>query len=117
MSNYDVKNNRYYGTFSLKEKVLSGLDREKKKRNLYDERLITNWADIVGEYAVNMVPCKIIFDGHDDMGRFKKILFCSTSNRQFSVEFVFYKKQIIDMLNVYFGDHKSIFSDVKLKVI
>ena len=108
---------RYYGDFSLKEKLILSLNKERKKRNLHDERLIIHWRDIVGEYADNMMPCKIIFDGKDDCFRVKKILICSTINRQFAVEFIFHKKKIIDMLNFYFGNAKSVFSDIKLKVI
>ena len=108
---------KYYGDFSLKEKIISGINKEQRKRHLYDERLIMYWRDIVGEYANKMTPCRITFDGNDGLGRVRKILLCDTTDRQFSVEFIFYKKKIIDMLNLYFGDTKSIFSDVKLKVV
>ena len=117
MKNEVKKTYKYYCDFSLKEKIISCINKEQRKRHLYDERLIMYWRDIVGEYANKMTPCRITFDGNDDVGRVRKILLCNTTDRQFSVEFIFYKKKIIDMLNLYFGDTKTIFSDIKLKVI
>lgn len=111
------KSYRYYGDFSLKEKIISSLQKEQKNRNLHDERLITYWRDIVCDYADKIMPCKISFDGRDEFKKTRKILFCNTIDRQFAVDFIFHKKKLIDMLNFYFGDKNSVFTDIKLKVV
>ena len=65
---------KYYGDFSLKEKIISGINKEQRKRHLYDERLIMYWRDIVGEYVNKMTLCRINFNGNDDVGGVWKIL-------------------------------------------
>ena len=106
---------RYYGAFTLGEKISSFLNYEQKRRNFYDERLLTNWSDILQDYSSKIKPDKIVFNGVDADGITNKILYCSTTNRQFASEFLFYKKDILERLNTYFGVEKSRFVDVKLK--
>ena len=108
---------RYYGIFTLGEKLSSSFEFEEKKRNFYDERIILNWKDIVCEYADKLKPDKIVFDGIDANKITKKVLYCSTINRQFASEFLYYKKDILERLNTYFGCEKSRFVDVKLKTL
>ena len=112
-----VQKKRYYGTFTLGEKISSFLNYEQKRRNFYDERLLINWKDILQDYSAKIKPDKIVFDGVDSDGMTKKILYCSTINRQFANEFLFYKKDILERLNTYFGVEKSRFVDVKLKTL
>lgn len=108
---------RYYGIFTLGEKISSRFEFEEKKRNFYDERLLLNWSDILGDYADKLKPDKIVFDGVDNNKITKKVLYCSTINRQFASEFLYYKKDILERLNTYFGCEKSRFVDVKLKTL
>lgn len=109
------KKKRYYGTFTLGEKITSFFSNEQKKRNFYDDRILTHWNDIVQEYSTKMKPDKIVFNGINNNGITNKTLYCSTTNRQFSSEFLFYKKDILQRLNTYFGTDKSMFIDIKLK--
>ena len=108
---------RFYNTFSVGEKLISGLDYNLKTRNFYDERLLTQWNYVFGEYAKKIAPCKIIFAGLDKDNLLQKILYISTNDRNLAVEFVFYKDTLLKMLNNYFGCVKSRFTDIKLTLL
>ena len=101
--------------------MLSSIVSDTKKRNFFDERILTHWKDIFEDYATKIKPDKIIFNG-SEIAKKKdnivcKTLYISTDDRQFASEFIFYKQQLLDKLNAYFGTEKSIFTDLKLKVI
>jgi hypothetical protein len=105
---------RYYNAFSISEKICSLNEKELKKRNFHDARILTHWQDIVGdEFANKLRPKQIKIVGTD--GRLlQKILYCFSENRHFANEFSFYKKDLLERLNLYFGDKKEVFVDVKI---
>ncbi len=109
---------RYYNTFSLHEMLLSLNKEEIKKRNFHDDRLLLHWNDILGDtLACKINPCKIVFGKLNNKGIINKTLFCITKDRQLMIDFPYSKKSILDRLNIYFGIDKSIFSDIKLKLV
>lgn len=108
---------RYYGTFSLQEAMFGNLKREAEKRNFYDDRLLLHWKDILGEFSNLIQPCKIVFNKIDNNGITHKTLYCCTRNGQFVADFLYCKKNILERLNVYFGTEKSVFTDLKLKLL
>lgn len=108
---------RYYNFFSISEKFTSSLSNEIKKRNLYDDRIFKNWKYIVDDFADKVSPYKITYYGIDKNNVKQKILYLSTEDRMFATEFLFYKKQLLEKLNLYFGEDKSKFIDLKIKVI
>lgn len=110
-----MKHTKYYHTFSIGECLLSNIDYECKKRNFYNISLLSRWNEIIGELAQKMSPMKIAFSGVKD-NVIQKTLYCITQDRMFATEFTFYKKDILEKLNVYFGNEKTIFKDIKLKV-
>ena len=105
---------RYYNVFSISEKIFSLNEKEIKRRNFNDARILTHWQNIVGEeFADKLHPKQIKIVGTD--GRLlQKILYCFSENRHFANEFSFYKKDILERLNLYFGDKKEVFVDVKI---
>jgi len=109
--------NRFYNTFSIGEKMLSGFKYDLKTRNFHDDRLLLNWNYIVDEYAKRITPCKIIFSGLDTNNILQKTLYVSTNDRGFMAEFIFHKQRLLEMLNNYFGCSKSKFVDIKLKLV
>lgn len=109
--------NRYYNAYSLCEKIFSSMKFNATCRNFHDDRIIFHWKDIFGEFADKMQPCNIVFSGIDSNNITKKVLYVSTFDRAFASEFIFYKKQLIDKLNIYFGTEKSIFVDIKVKTL
>ena len=106
----------FYNIYSLGHKLSNSFQFEMKRRNLHDERLLTNWKQIFEDFADRMQPCKILFSGVNNNGLIQKILYVSTEDRQFATEFLFYKQRLLERLNQYFGIHKSIFKDIKIKV-
>lgn len=113
-----IQKKRYYGTYSLKEKVLSSLDSEINKRKFFNIKIITNWKDVVGEeFFDKLKPCNVVINKNIKTNILEKILYCQTENRQFLNEFLFYKNNILQKINFYFGEEKSVFIDIKLKLI
>lgn len=114
-----IKKKRYYGTYSLKEKVLSSFNNEINKRNFFNIKIITHWRNIVGdEFFDKLTPCNIVMKKViDNKNILAKILYCQTKDRQFANEFLFYKNDILQKINFYFGEEKSVFVDIKLKLI
>ena len=111
-------NFRFYHTYSISEKMFSCFEKEMEKRHLNDERLLARWDKIVGEkYAINLTPNKIYFTGLDNKKKAKKVILCSTRNKAFATEIIFFKKDILSKLNTYFGTEKSYFDDLKISVI
>lgn len=108
---------KFYNIYSLGEKIINSHQHELKQRNFHDKRLLLNWKYIFGNKSDEMQPCKITFNGIDENGLTKKILYISTKNRQFASEFMFHKKQLLTDLNQYFGTEKSFFKDIKLNII
>ena len=105
---------RYYNTFSISEKICSLNEKELKKRNFHDARILTHWQDSVGdEFANKLHPKQIKIVGTDN--KFvQKILYCFTDDRRFANEFSFHKKDLLERLNLYFGDKKEVFVDIKI---
>ncbi len=113
-----IQKKRYYGTYSLKEKVLSSFNDEINKRKFFNIKIITNWKNIVGdEFFDKLKPCNITFKKTINNNLLEKILYCQTIDRQFLNEFLFYKNNILQKINFYFGEEKSVFIDIKLKLI
>lgn len=110
-----MKYKNYYHTFSIGDCLLSNIEYEYKKRNFYDTRLLLRWNEIIGKLAEKMSPIKIVFSGIEN-NIIQKTLYCITQDRMFATEFTFYKNDILDKLNFYFGNEKTIFKDIKLKV-
>ena len=105
---------RYYNTFSISEKICLLNEKELKRRNFNDVRIITNWQEIVGEeFSGKLFPKQIKIIGENNKIP-QKILYCSTPDRRFANEFAFYKKDILERINFYFGNKKEIFVDVKI---
>lgn len=107
----------FYNIQSIGEKLSNSFEFEMKHRNFYDMRLLTNWNYIFGNLSCKLQPCKVLFSGIDQNNRIKKILYASTQDRQFLIEFIFHKQKMLEKLNQYFGDKKSVFIDIKLKII
>ena len=107
----------FYNVKSIGEKLSNSFEFEMKRRNFHDIRLLTNWNYIFGDLSKKLQPCKISFSGVDKNNCLKKILYVSTQDRGFVVEFIFYKQQILDKLNQYFGTNKSIFTDIKIQTM
>ena len=110
-----MKHKNYYHTFAIGECLLSNIEYECKKRNFYDTRLLSRWHEIIGTFAERISPIKIVFSGIEN-NVIQKTLYCITKDRLFATEFTFYKKDILEKLNFYFGNEKTIFKDIKLKV-
>ena len=105
---------RYYNTFSISEKICSLNEKELKKRNFHDARILMHWQDIVGdEFANKLHPKQIKIVGTDNQ-LLQKILYCFSDDRHFANEFVFHKKDLLERLNLYFGDKKEVFVDLKI---
>ncbi len=105
---------RYYNTFSISEKICSLNEKELKKRNFHDARILIHWKDIVGkEFAKKLHPKQIKIVGTDNQ-LLQKILYCFSNDRHFANEFAFHKKDILERLNLYFGGKKEIFVDIKI---
>ena len=105
---------RYYNTFSISEKICSLNEKELKKRNFNDARILTHWKDIVGDKFANKLHPKQIKIVGTDKQLLQKILYCFSEDRHFANEFSFYKKDVLERLNLYFGDRKEVFVDVKI---
>ena len=106
---------RYYNVFSIKEKIKLAMNREMNKRNLFDNRLVDNWRDIVGDaFCEKIVPQKILFKSMKTNGITGKILYCLAVDKLFLTEFPFYKNDILEKLNLYFGTTKTKFIDIKI---
>ena len=109
---------RYYGIFSFSDKLLSYIDEESKKRHFYNANILVFWNKIVGkEYCNKILPCYISYGTTRNKNITTKILYCNTKDRGFLSEFLFHKKEILNRLNLYFGEDKSTFEDIKLKLI
>ena len=109
---------RYYGIFSLRDKLLSSIDGESKKRHFYNDNILLFWNDIVGKEYVNKIfPCYVSYGATRNKNITTKTLYCGTKDRVFLSEFIFHRKSILDRLNLYFGEDKSMFEDIKLKLI
>ena len=105
---------RYYNIFSISEKICLLNEKELKRRNFNDVRIITNWQEIVGEeFSGKLFPKQIKIIGENNKIS-QKILYCSTPDRRFANEFAFYKKDILDRLNIHFGGKRCVFVDVKI---
>ena len=115
------KKNNYYNIYSICDFILSSIEKETKKRNFFDSKILIHWRDIFEEFADKIKPDKIIFNGENKNKTgdtiITKTLYLSTQDRQFATEFIFYKQQLLDKLNTYFGNEKSVFIDLKLKVV
>ena len=110
-----MKYKNYYHTFSIGECLLSNIEYEYKKRNFYDTRVLLRWHEIIGNFAEKISPTKIVFSGIEN-NVVQKTLYCTTQDRLFATEFTFYKKDMLEKLNFYFGNQRTIFKDIKLKV-
>ena len=107
---------RFYNTFSIGEKLLSSIQFDAKRRNFYDDRILLNWKYIFENFAQFCQPCKIVFSGiNNDI--IQKVLYITTNDRKFATEFMFYKHQLLERLNTYFGTEKSRFVDIKMKIL
>jgi hypothetical protein len=109
---------RFYNTYSLKEKLIELLKPELRRRNI-DERLLLNWKYIFNDsdFVDKMTPYKIIYKNIDENSLIQKILYVCTEDSKFATEFLFYKHQLLEKLNQYFGNEKSLFKDIKIKII
>ena len=106
---------RFYNVFSIKEKMFSLLGSELKHRNIYDTRLISRWNEIVGEkYATKLTPINVSIKSSKDKKLLEKTLYCQTSDLQFATEFQFLKQEILNKLNAYFGEERSVFKNIVL---
>jgi hypothetical protein len=106
---------RYYNVFSIKEKIKSSMNAEMNRRNFFDDRLINNWKDIVGNaFCEKIVPQKIVFKSVKTNSITGKILYCLAVDKSFLIEFPFYKNDILERLNLYFGTTKTRFVDIKI---
>ena len=107
----------FYNFCPLCDKMILSFKQEMQRRNFYDERLLLNWRYIFNDFADKIAPLKIIFNGIDNNGVVKKILYVATFDRRIATEFLFYKQRLLDDLNTYFGIDKSIYVDLKIKLI
>lgn len=107
----------FYNTFPLQHKLINSFQQEMKRRNFHDMKLITNWTDIFEDMAEKISPLKISFNGITTSGIRQKILYVSTNDRAFATQFIFHKQFLLDKLNTYFGINKTIFIDIKIKVL
>ena len=124
---------KYYNTYSVGEKFLSSIEFEAKKRKLNNLNMLLCWKDIVGEdFARKITPNKVLFSNYINSNNesvnkqskndkanniIGKILCCTTSNISFLNEFIFYKKDLLNRINLYFGEEKSKFIDIKLSLL
>ena len=109
---------RFYNVFSVKEKMLSLLGSELKHRNIYDTRLISRWSEIVGkEVADKLIPVNISIKYNKQKQILEKTLYCYTNNLLFATEFQFLKNNILNKLNAYFGDKKSVFKNIVTSIL
>lgn len=105
----------FYNINLLRDVVMNFFGSELRRRNFYDDRLLLNWNYIFDEFAEKMQPDKIVFKGVDENGAMRKVLYVFTNDRKFATEFVFFKQQLLERINQYFGTEKSIFKDIKIK--
>lgn len=105
----------FYNINLLADVVMNFFEPELRRRNFYDDRLLLNWTYIFDEFAEKMQPDKIVFKGVDKNGAIKKVLYVFTNDRKFATEFVFFKQQLLERINQYFGTEKSVFKDIKIK--
>lgn len=107
----------FYNISSLGDVMMNFFKPELKRRNFHDDRLLLNWTYIFDEFAEKMQPDKIMFKGTDENGVMQKVLYVFTNDRKFATEFVFFKQQLLERINQYFGTEKSFFKDIKIKTI
>lgn len=87
-----MKNNRIYGEISLSESIHSFLKDSKLDTEMYQQLIISEWKNIIGESAANHTINMFFKD---------KVLHIKLNNSCWKNELHYRKKEIIEKINAY----------------